>query len=132
MRERLQRLGQDGGDGGTTSWWIRGIPAEVRAVAEAAARKWNMGIGDFVSEAILDHVARLESAQDAEVGRGAGHEKALVRALEDYRARLDALEKRLAAAEGHKAQPADMKAQTLVTNLVERPWLKKPEPRNIS
>lgn len=132
VRERLQRLGHDGGDGGTTSWWIRSIPADIRAVAEAAAKKWNMRISDFLSEAILDHVARLETAESAEADRGAGHEADLVKALEDYRARLEALESRLAAAEGRTAQPADMKAQTLVTNLVERPWLKKPEPRNIS
>ena len=108
---------------GTTFWWIRGIPVHVRDAAEVIAKKRDMKVSDFLAEAILSHVRRLEAASDT----GTGFQDNLAGALPEYLARIEALENRLLPAHAARMRSPEMKAQKLVTNLVERPWLKKSE-----
>ena len=79
--------------------------------AEAAANKQGMNLADFLLEAILTHVDRLGAAA---ADHEAEHEDDLVGALEECRARLAALENRLAAAldaQGKSAEAAEVRAE---------------------
>jgi len=110
-------------DKGTTSWWIRGMPIDVRDAAERAAKKQGMKISDFLVEAILEHVERLEAAIDT----GIGIDDGIAVALQEYVARMEALENRLATVEAAGMRGPKLKAHKLVKNLVDRPWLKNPD-----
>ena len=78
-------------DIGTTSWWIRGIPNDVRDVAEIVSKNHNMKLSDFIAEAILMYVEQL----DSENGTGNDVNDGVACALLKCVGRIEALEKRL-------------------------------------
>jgi len=122
------RLNVVGAGKGTTSWWIRGMPIGVRDVAEAVAKEQGMTLSDFLAEAILEHAGRLETAIDTVTSI----DNCIAGALQEYVSRIEALENRLATVEAAGRRGPKLKAHKLVRNLVERPWLKNPEPMQLN
>ena len=105
-----------------TSWRIRGIPNDVRAMAKAAAKKYDIQLSEFLAEAILKHAERLEAANDTGTDGLTSALQASV--LQECIARIEALENHLAIYGAPEMHSTKITARLRVKNLVERPWLK--------
>lgn len=101
----------------TTSWRIRGIETSVRDAAKEAAKIQDVKLSDFVTDAILQHIERLENTEE-------NAESDMTHSLTVCIARIEALENRLAQLETPDIHRTKLMAHKRVRNLVERPWLK--------
>lgn len=123
MKNRMH-VAEDSKDA-ISSWWIKGVSNQVREAAEAAAKKQDMKLSDFLAEAIFAYAEHLEAAIDSETeDHDTEDHDDVARALQECVARIEALEKRLAVSDEHDMHRAKAMARRRVKNLVERPWLK--------
>ena len=102
----------------TATWSIKKFPRSAREAAVAAAKRQGVTVAAFVAEAVLKHAGHTNYASDSWSQIG----DCVASALQEYADRIEALENRLPAADAPLVPKP--KAKVLVSNLVERPWLK--------
>lgn len=95
-------------DAADARWTVRGVPANVRAMALKAAESRGMTMGDWLAEAVVSHARADKSGVSADKEKVSADQVPAVPLPPEFRAALDALtdiQARLAKVEAEREKP---------------------------